>query len=136
MGRLSEAKTGYELWLDREDIPVSEGYGIADVTQIPRGEWQRTGGKGAYIQLEGMQGVTGMYVAEIPAGGFLKPERHLYQEVIYVLRGRGSTQVWSAVQRQLRASAAPCPDRCPISVRSVSGSRVRVRVALPVLEPL
>jgi quercetin dioxygenase-like cupin family protein len=98
MGRLSEAKTGYELWLDREGIPVSEGYGIADVTQIPRGPWARTGGKGAYIHMEGMQGVTGMYVAEIPPGGVLNPERHLYQEVLYVLRGRGSTQIWQEGQ--------------------------------------
>jgi hypothetical protein len=60
MARRSEAKTGYELWLDREGIPVSEGYGIADVTQVPRGPWQRTGGKGAYIHMEGMQGVTGV----------------------------------------------------------------------------
>src|SRR5437588_6273210 len=94
MARRSAAKTGYELWLDREAIPVSEGYGIADVTQIPRETWRRTGGKGAYIQMEGMQGVTGMYVAEIPPGGFLNPERHLYQEVMYVLRGRGATEVW------------------------------------------
>lgn len=95
---MSEAPTGYELWLDREEIPVSEGYGIADVRQIPRGEWRRTGGKGAYILMEGMQGVTGMYVLEIPPGGALIPEKHLYQEVLYVLGGRGSTQVWQEGQ--------------------------------------
>jgi len=98
MARLSEFKTGYELWLDRESVPVSEGYGIADVTQIPRGDWQRTGGKGAYIHLAGMQGITGMYVVEIPPGGLLKPERHLYQEVMYVLRGRGAAEIWQAGQ--------------------------------------
>ncbi len=98
MARRSEAKTGYELWLDQEAVPISEGYGIADVRQIPRGDWQRTGGRGAYIQLEGMQGITGLYVAEIPPGGALKPERHLYQEVMFVLGGRGSTQVWQEGQ--------------------------------------
>jgi quercetin dioxygenase-like cupin family protein len=94
MARRSQAKTGYELWLDREGIPVSEGYGIADVRAIPRGDWERTGGRGAYILMEGMQGVTGMYVLEVPPGAALKPEHHLYQEVLYVLGGRGSTQVW------------------------------------------
>ena len=98
MARRSAAPTGYEVWLEREGIPVSEGYGIADVRRIPRGDWSRTGGKGAYIQMEGMQGVTGMYVLEIPPGGSLHPERHLYQEVLYVLGGRGSTQVWQEGQ--------------------------------------
>src|SRR5690242_15069123 len=98
MARMSEAPTGYELWLDREGIPVSEGYGIPDVRQIRRGEWRRTGGRGAYILMEGMQGVTGMYVLEIPPGAALNPERHLYQEVLYVLGGRGSTQVWQEGQ--------------------------------------
>ncbi len=94
MAKRSESKTGYELWLDREGIPLTEGYGIPDVRQVPRGEWQRTGGRGAYIDMEGMQGVTGMYVVEIPPGGYLKPEKHLYQEIMFVLGGRGSTQVW------------------------------------------
>jgi quercetin dioxygenase-like cupin family protein len=98
MARRSQAKTGYELWLDREGVPVSEGYGIPDVRRIPRGDWQRTGGRGAYIQLEGMTGVTGMYVVEIPPGGVLEPEHHLYQEVMFVLDGRGSTQVWQEGQ--------------------------------------
>ena len=94
MARRSESKTGYELWLDHEGVPVAEGYGIADVRALPRGDWQRTGGKGTYIQMEGMQGITGMYVVEIPPGGMLKPERHLYQEVMTVLGGRGTTEVW------------------------------------------
>lgn len=94
MARRSESKAGYELWLDREGIPICEGYGIADVRQVARGDWRRTAGKGAYIQLEGMQGITGMYVVEIPPGGALNPERHLYQEVMCVLEGRGSTEVW------------------------------------------
>src|SRR5438034_6210808 len=98
MARRSKAKTGYELWLDQEAVPISEGYGIADVRQIPRGDWQRTGGRGAYIMLEGMTGVTGMYVVEVPPGGVLQPEHHLYQEVMYVLDGRGSTQVWQEGQ--------------------------------------
>ena len=31
----------------------------------------RTGGNGAYIELKGMEGFTGMYVGEIPGGGAL-----------------------------------------------------------------
>jgi quercetin dioxygenase-like cupin family protein len=54
------------------------------------------GGRGAFIALRGIMesGFTGMYVVEIPAGGALNPERHLYEEILYVLQGRGTAEVW------------------------------------------
>jgi oxalate decarboxylase/phosphoglucose isomerase-like protein (cupin superfamily) len=41
-----------------------------------------------------MEGVTGMYIGEIPAGGALAPEKHFYEEVICILDGQGATEVW------------------------------------------
>jgi mannose-6-phosphate isomerase-like protein (cupin superfamily) len=87
-------KTGYDLWLEQEGLPVIGGFGLQNVADVPRQPWDRLGGLGAYIRLKGMEGYTGMYVVEVPGGGALNPERHLYEEYIYVLRGRGSTQVW------------------------------------------
>jgi oxalate decarboxylase/phosphoglucose isomerase-like protein (cupin superfamily) len=89
-------ETSYEIWLKEEGIPVVEGYGIEDVTVLPRKPWKRTGGAGAYIELRGMEGFTGMYVGEIPARGALNPENHLYEELIYILQGVGATEIWSA----------------------------------------
>src|SRR3989337_2210771 len=82
------------MFLKEEGIPVIEEYGIEDVTVLARKPWKRTGGAGAYIELKGMEGFTGMYVGEIPAGGALNPENHLYEELIYVLRGVGATETW------------------------------------------
>ena len=59
-------ETSYEIWMSEEGIPIIEGYGIEDVTELPRKSWARTGGLGAYIQLKGQEGFTGMYVGEIP----------------------------------------------------------------------
>jgi len=87
-------KTTYVQWLQREGIPIVDGYGIEDVRQIELAPWPRIGGKGAFIQLHGMEGVTGMYVAEIPPGESLKVERHLYEEVICILAGHGATELW------------------------------------------
>lgn len=93
---MAKRETSYEAWLRAEGIPVIQGYGVEDVTVLPRQRWQRTGGSGAYIDLKGMEGFTGMYVGEIPAGGALNPENHLYEELIYILRGVGATEIWSA----------------------------------------
>ncbi len=92
---MAKRETSYEIWLKEEGIPIVEGYGIEDVTVLPRKPWKRTGGTGAYIELKGMEGFTGMYVGEIPAGGALNPENHLYEELIYILKGVGATEIWS-----------------------------------------
>jgi oxalate decarboxylase/phosphoglucose isomerase-like protein (cupin superfamily) len=91
---VAKRETSYEKWLKEEGIPVIEAYGIEDVTRLPRQPWKRTGGSGAYIELKGMEGFTGMYVCEIPPGGALKYESHLYEELIYILHGVGATEIF------------------------------------------
>ena len=87
-------KAAYLRWMEQEGIPIFDGLAVEDVTELPRKPWARMGGTGSYIQLKGSGGVTGMYVVEIPPGGALEPERHMYDELLYVLKGRGSTEVW------------------------------------------
>jgi quercetin dioxygenase-like cupin family protein len=36
----------------------------------------------------------GMYVVKVPGAGALNAERHLYEEIYYVVEGRGTTEVW------------------------------------------
>lgn len=87
-------KTTYDKFLAQEGIPVHSGLGMDDVKLLPRGDWARLGGRGCYIQLRGMEGVTGMYVVEIPPTGALEPEHHMYEKLMYVLQGRGTAEVW------------------------------------------
>ena len=86
----------YEEYMRGEGIPVAEAVaGVGDVTQLPRKPWARTGGTGTFIQLLGpVQSEAGIYVAEIPGGGALNPERHLFEKEIIILQGRGLTEVW------------------------------------------
>lgn len=87
-------KTAYQSWMEREGIPIVEGYAVEDVTQLAMKPWARLGGRGTYINLKGGGGVTGMYAVEIPSGGALNPERHIYDKLLYVIKGRGGTEVW------------------------------------------
>ncbi|MFC2071254.1 cupin domain-containing protein [Chloroflexota bacterium] len=94
--RMEKQKSFYYEWLEKEGIPVYEGVsGIEDVTELPRRPWARMGGSGTFIELKSTKAErTILYVAEIPTGGALEPEKHLYEELIYILRGRGLTEVW------------------------------------------
>ncbi|MBM2812816.1 MAG: hypothetical protein HW416_3575 [Chloroflexi bacterium] len=85
----------YERWIRDEGVPVIRGHGIQDLRDVELGEWKRLGGKGAYIQLQGQEGFSGLYTVEIPPGGSLNVEKHMYDELIYVLRGTGTTEIWS-----------------------------------------
>ncbi len=83
----------YDQWAKEQGVPIVGGHGLPSLLTLRRESWPQIGGKGTIIKLEGMQGVTSMYVAEIPPAGSLKPEQHLYEKLIYVLRGRGITEV-------------------------------------------
>lgn len=76
--------------------------GIQDVREVPRSVWARSGGKGAFLYLKGVResGFIGMVVGEIPPGGALNPERHLYEELIYILKGQRATQIRQESQAQ------------------------------------
>lgn len=87
--------TPFEQWAALEDIPVIRGYAVEDLNQIPLKSWHRKGGKGALIILEGGEGFSSGYVCEIPPGTSLKPQRHIFEERIYILKGKGETRVWN-----------------------------------------
>ena len=84
----------YEKWLEKEGLPVIRDYGVFDLLGVPLQPWPRKGGRGVYLNLGGAEGQIDAYLCEIPPGKALLPQRHLYEELIYVLRGYGATSVW------------------------------------------
>ena len=55
----------------------------------------RMGGWGAYVNLFGEETSGDNSVCEIPPGQSLKPQRPLFEELVYVLSGRGVTTYWT-----------------------------------------
>jgi quercetin dioxygenase-like cupin family protein len=88
-------KSPFLEWCDKEGLAVVTGYGVEDLRTLALSRWERLGGPAAYCHLEGSQGFVGAMVAEIPPGKSLKPIRHLYEEQVLILEGRGATQFWS-----------------------------------------
>jgi mannose-6-phosphate isomerase-like protein (cupin superfamily) len=85
----------YEKWQQGEGIPIVKTFFVPDLRKVELKSWDRIGGSGAFINMEGAEGTTGAYVCEIAAGKSLNPQRHLYENMIYVLRGRGATTIWN-----------------------------------------
>ena len=93
-------RTTYEKWLESEGLEVVTGYHVEDMDKIPLKPWKRKGGSGAFINLEGGGQTNDAYICEIPSGQSLKPQRHLFEELIFVLKGRGTTTFWNEGEPQ------------------------------------
>src|SRR4051812_19541266 len=84
----------YDDWVAREGLELIHGHRVDDVFTPPLRYWARTEGYAAHIALEGAAEQAAAYVQEIPSAGKLAPQRHMFEELVYVLSGRGSTSVW------------------------------------------
>jgi hypothetical protein len=93
-GKFKRKPMPYDSFMEAEGIPVYRGIGVRRVQDLPLEPWKRLGGRGSYIQLYGTEGLWGCYVVEVPPGGALNVERHLYEKNVLVVEGRGSTEVW------------------------------------------
>jgi len=82
----------YAEWVAKEGLPIGTGLAI-DMFELETADWPRYGVKGAFAHLDGRGDFCNMIKIEIPAGKATSPQRHLYEEVVYVLEGRGSTQL-------------------------------------------
>src|SRR3972149_2067878 len=92
--RSMERINTYEKFLEKEGLPVIRDYSVPDLMTATLKPWARKGGRGAYVNLTGSEGIIDAYLCEIPPGGSLLPQRHLYEEIIYILSGYGATTVW------------------------------------------
>ena len=82
----------YLEWVEHEGIRVAQGISL-DLFEVDTADWPRYGVKGAVCHFAGSGDYCNMFVLEIPAGASTSPQQHLYEEIYYVLDGRGSTQL-------------------------------------------
>jgi mannose-6-phosphate isomerase-like protein (cupin superfamily) len=84
----------YRAWLADEGVDVIEEYAFLDLHTVELGNWERKGGRGSVINIPYPMLINDSQLIEIKPGGTSEPEHHLYEEVVYVLSGRGATSVW------------------------------------------
>lgn len=84
----------YLEWAEREGLPTTAGLGV-DLRQLESAPWPRLGGgaRAALIHLDGRGDFVNCFLLELPPRARTDPQRHLFEEVCYVLSGNGGTSI-------------------------------------------
>lgn len=86
--------SAYQDFVREEGVPLYEGSGLEELQNLPLADWERRGGKAAYTRLGDQEDGYNMQIVEIPPGGQLKPEHHMYDALMFVLKGGGASTIW------------------------------------------
>ena len=105
--------SSYKQWIEREGIPLVESFFVENIATVSLEPWKRMGGLGVRLCLEGTGKTNDAYICEIPAGQALEPEKHMYEELIYVISGRGATTIWNEGEAKRTFRLAHRQPRCP-----------------------
>ena len=84
----------YNNWQQAQKIPINRGFFVEDLRKVEVATWEHKGGLGAFVNLDGAGGTNDGYVCEIPPGKQLREQKHLYEEMVYILEGHGATSIW------------------------------------------
>jgi cupin superfamily acireductone dioxygenase involved in methionine salvage len=82
----------YLDWANNEGVPIIEDFGI-DLLAVETKPWARLGTDGAITHLKGRGDFVAVFVIDLKPGGNCEPQQHLYEEVVYVLEGHGTTRI-------------------------------------------
>jgi oxalate decarboxylase/phosphoglucose isomerase-like protein (cupin superfamily) len=91
----SEKETPYTRWVRSEGLDIISAHYVPNLHTVKLKPWPRRGGRGVFINHEASRTSNDCYVCEIPPGKQLAPQRQLFEEMILILDGRGSTAVWN-----------------------------------------
>jgi oxalate decarboxylase/phosphoglucose isomerase-like protein (cupin superfamily) len=91
----TEKETPYTRWVKKEGLDIIPSHFVPNLRTVELKPWARRGGRGVYLNHEASRTSNDCYVCEIPAGGKLAPQRQLFEEMVMILSGRGSTAVWN-----------------------------------------
>jgi oxalate decarboxylase/phosphoglucose isomerase-like protein (cupin superfamily) len=97
----TEKDSPYTRWVADEGLDVLSGHFVRDLRDLELKPWPRRGGRGAFINHDASRTSNDCYVAEIPAGAQLAPQRGLFEEMVLILDGRGATRVWNEAGKEV-----------------------------------
>ena len=91
----TEKETPYTRWVASEGLEIIPALYVRNLRTVELKPWARRGGNAVFVNHDASRTSNDSYVMEIPPGKKLEPHRQLYEEMILILDGRGSTTVWN-----------------------------------------
>lgn len=89
---LDNVPHAYRSFQQAEEISVHRGLAV-DWPTLETEPWERTGERGAFVNLCGAEGVTDIQLHDLSPGGTTDTLRHLHDQLVYVSEGSGLTVV-------------------------------------------
>ena len=97
----TEKDTPYLRWVRGEGLDIISANYVPSLHTVELKPWARRGGSAVFINHEASRTSNDCYVCEIGPGKSLAPMRHLFEEMIFILGGRGSTTVWNDAGKRI-----------------------------------
>src|SRR3954466_2118809 len=91
----TEKETPYTRWVRDEGLDIISSFYVPNLHTGELKPWPRRGGRGVILNHDASRTSNDCYVCEIPPAGRLNPQRQLFEEMVFILDGRGSTTVWN-----------------------------------------
>src|SRR5579871_4195119 len=85
----------YLDWTEGEGVPVVEDFCV-DLARVETKPWARFGTDGAIVHMKGRGDYISVFLFDLPPGATTTPQRHLYEEIYYVVSGYGAATVEDA----------------------------------------
>jgi cupin superfamily acireductone dioxygenase involved in methionine salvage len=85
----------YGDWAKGEGVPIVEALGL-DLFEVETKPWARWGTDGAIVHLKGRGDFTSLFLLDLQPGGKSAQLKHMFEMVVYVLDGNGSTTIETA----------------------------------------
>jgi len=97
----TEKETPYTRWIKNEGLEIIPALYVRNLRTVELKPWARRGGNAVFVNHDASRISNDSYVMEIPPGKKLEPHRQLFEEMILILEGRGSTTVWNGEGKRI-----------------------------------
>jgi mannose-6-phosphate isomerase-like protein (cupin superfamily) len=97
----TEKDTPYLRWVRSEGLDLISAQYVRNLRTVELKSWERRGGRGVFLNHDASRTMNDCYICEIPPAGKLAPHRQMYEEMVFILDGRGSTTVWNHAGRRV-----------------------------------
>src|SRR5262249_32855491 len=91
----TEKDTPYLRFVRGEGLDILSAHYVRNLRTVELRPGARRGGRVVFLTHAASRTSNDCYVGETPPAGKLNPQRQLFEEMVFILDGRGSTTVWN-----------------------------------------